>query len=101
MTDRLEQSKALASEARLKILSWLKDPGRHFPHQESGDPNDIGVCVTLITDKLKLSQPTVSKHLDLLMRAKFVRVERVGRWSYFSRDEKAIKQYRSWINDTL
>lgn len=101
MTDRLSQSKALANEHRLAILDWLKDPRKHFGHQESGDPGEIGVCVTLFVEKLEMSQPTVSRHLELLQRAGFLRVRRVGRWSYFSRDEDALAGYRRWLNDTL
>lgn len=101
MTDRIEQSKALASDVRMQILDWLKEPKRHFGHQESGDPAEIGVCVTLFAGKLDMSQPTVSRHLDLLRRAGFVRVRRIGRWSYFSRDEDGLLGYRSWLNDAL
>ena len=75
MVDRIEQSKALASETRMQILDWLKQPSCWFGHQETGDPDEIGVCVTLIADKLNMSQPTVSRHLELLRRAGFVEVE--------------------------
>lgn len=101
MTDLVEQSKALASATRLQILDWLKQPGRHFAHQETGDPDEIGVCVTLIADKLGMSQPTVSRHLELLRRAGFVTPHRVGRWSFFSRNEKGLKHYRRRLNEEL
>ena len=101
MTDRIEQSKALASETRMRILDWLKQPSRCFSHQETGDPDEIGVCVTLIADKLNMSQPTVSRHLDILRRAGFVEVERIGRWSFFSRNPKGIEAYGKWLNDNL
>ena len=101
MSDRIEQTKALASEARMKILEWLKTPQRHFKHQVSGDPAEIGVCVTLIADKLAISQPTASRHLELLRRAGFVKVRRIGRWSYFSRHEAGLSDYRSWLGDHL
>jgi len=48
-----------------------------------------------------MAQPTVSKHLDLLRRAGFVRAEKVGRWSYYRRDEAEIAEYKGWLNDTL
>ncbi len=101
MTDRVEQAKALASEARMAILDWLKDPRRHFNHQETGDPAEIGVCVTLIADKLKMSQPTVNRHLELLRRGEFVVVNRLGRWSFFSRNETGLSEYRDWLHDNL
>ncbi|MEP3114535.1 metalloregulator ArsR/SmtB family transcription factor [Nisaea sp.] len=101
MNDRLEQAKALASAARLSILDLLKEPYPHFAHQESGDPAEIGVCVTLLTAKLGLSQPTVSRHLELLKRAGFLSARNIGRWSYFTRNEDGIRDYKEWLHDTL
>lgn len=101
MRDRTEQAKALASGSRMAILQWLKEPRHHFSHQETGDPAEIGVCVTLIAEKLDMSQPTVSRHLELLRRAGFLEVQKLGRWSFFSRNEAALADYRNWLNDNL
>lgn len=101
MTNRLEQSKALASDVRLSILSWLAEPNVHFSHQVTGKPSDIGVCVTLLTEKLDMAQPTVSRHLELLRRAGFLTVNKVGRWSFFRRDEAVVADFKEWINDHL
>lgn len=64
-------------------------------------PSEHGVCVTYFSEKLELAQPTVSKHLDVLRRAGFVKVSKVGRWSYFSRNEEAIADYKQWIQNSL
>lgn len=101
MVDRLEQSKALSSEARLAILEWLRMPYDHFAHQETGDPRKIGVCVTLIAQKLRMAQPTVSRHLELLRRADFLTVKKIGRWSFFKRNETGIAAYKEWLNEHL
>ncbi len=101
MRDRTEQAKAVASGSRMAILQWLKEPRRHFAHQVTGDPVEIGVCVTLIAEKLDMSQPTVSRHLELLRRAGFVEVQKLGRWSFFSRNEAALADYRKWLHDNL
>ncbi len=101
MTDRLEQSKALASEARLSILKWLAEPDTYFSHQVTGKPSEIGVCVTLLTEKLEMAQPTVSRHLELLRRAGFINVNKIGRWSFFQRNEIAVLEFKGWINDYL
>ncbi len=85
----------------MAILQWLKEPRRHFAHQETGDPAEIGVCVTLIAEKLNMSQPTVSRHLELLRRADFLKVQKVGRWSFFSRKESALADYRRWLQENL
>jgi len=101
MVDRLEQSKALASDARLSILNWLASPNEYFAHQQTGDPEKIGVCVTLLTEKLQMSQPTVSRHLELLKRAGFLTARKIGRWSFFSRNNAGIADYKRWLNDSL
>ena len=101
MSDLLEQSKALASEHRLAILEWLSDPWSHFSQQVTGDPREIGVCVTLITEKLDMAQPTVSRHLEILRRAGFLTVKRIGRYAFFKRNEPEIAAYKEWINDCL
>ena len=101
MADRLEQSKTLASDVRLSILGWLAEPDTHFSHQVTGKPSEIGVCVTLITEKLEMAQPTVSRHLELLRRAGFLTVNKVGRWSFFQRNEAAVADFKAWINDSL
>lgn len=98
---REAQAKALASAARMQILQWLKTPGAHFSEQTTGNPDELGVCVTLITARLGMSQPTVSRHLELLKRAGFLTVQRIGKWSYYRRDEEALKEYRRWLGDAL
>ena len=101
MSHRLEQSKALANEHRIAILEWLADPWDHFSHQVTGDPREIGVCVTLLTEKLGMAQPTVSRHLELLRRADFLTVERIGKWAFFKRNEAGIAGYKDWLKENL
>lgn len=101
MTDRIEQAKALASEARMNLLDWLREPERQFSHQVTGPPEEIGVCVTLLAEKLGMSQPTTSRHLDLLRRAGFISANRIGKWSFYSRNEDRISEYGRWIHDRL
>jgi ArsR family transcriptional regulator len=99
--ERVEQTKALGSAARLAILEWLKCPGDHFAHQASDDPDEVGVCITLIADKLGVAQPTATRHVELLRRAGFLEARRIGRWTYVSRDEEGINEYRRWIANDL
>lgn len=101
MIDRLEQSKAVASAARLSILEWLTEPDLHFADQVTGKPSEIGVCVTLLTEKLGMAQPTASRHLELLRRAGFLNVNKIGRWSFFQRNEATVADYKEWISDYL
>lgn len=86
----LETLHALASDRRLLILEWLRDPEAHFPPQRDGDLVDDGVCVVFIADKLGVSQPTATAHLQTLKRAGLLTSKRVGQWTFYRRDEDSI-----------
>ncbi len=82
--------KALASERRLQILEWLKDPVGNFPPQEHGDPLEHGACNLFIVEKLGVSQPAGSRHLKVLVDAGLIIATRRKGWTYYRRDEAAI-----------
>lgn len=82
--------KALASERRLLILEWLKDPVAHFPEQEHGDPIKHGACNQFIVDKLGVSQPAGSRHLKVLVDAGLVVATPRKGWTYYRRDETTL-----------
>jgi DNA-binding transcriptional ArsR family regulator len=83
--------RALANDRRLLILEWLKEPQAHFPPQRDGDLVKDGVCGVLIAEKLGISQPTVSEHLKVLAAAGLVRAKRIKQWTFYRRDEAAIR----------
>jgi len=91
------QIRAMASEPRLRILKLLATPERHFGEQWSADPVEFGVCMTSIADALAVSQPTASRHLDMLRQAGFIKVRRYRKWAYCRRDEAAIAEYLDWL----
>lgn len=95
------QIKALASPQRIEILRLLADPAKHFSHQWSADPATDGVCISLIVEALGLSQPTVSRHLEVLKQAGFIEVKQLHRWSHCKRVDSAIRQYLAAIQDSL
>ena len=84
--------KALASERRLQILEWLKDPADHFPPQEHGDHRVHGACNLFIVDKLGVSQPAGSRHLKVLVDAGLIIATRRKGWTYYRRDEDRIAE---------
>ncbi len=84
-------SKALSHEKRLRILDWLKDPRAHFPKQVDGSRVKDGICSGFIAQKLKVSDATASTHLKLLKRAGLLTPKRIGKWTFYQRDNKAIK----------
>jgi DNA-binding transcriptional ArsR family regulator len=83
--------RALANERRVRILDWLKDPRAHFPKQADGDLVADGVCGLLIARKLKVSQPTASEHLRVLVQSGLVRPKRIKQWTFYRRDEARLK----------
>lgn len=82
--------RALDNERRLQILRWLKQPTRHFRPQVDGDLVEDGVCGLLIAEKLGVSQPTVSEHMRLLVRAGLVRPKRIKQWTFYRRDDERL-----------
>ena len=92
---------ALASERRLKILEWLRDPEANFPPQRDGDLVKDGVCVVFIADKLGVAQPTATSHLQTLARAGLVTSKRVGQWTFYKRNEAPIGALAKAIRDEL
>jgi DNA-binding transcriptional ArsR family regulator len=85
---------ALASDRRLQVLTWLKDPTKHFPPQVDGDLVEDGVCGCLIANKLGVSQPTASEHLKILCRAGLIRSKRIKKWTFYKRDEAKIDRLK-------
>jgi len=83
--------RALANERRVRILDWLKNPRAHFPKQVDGDLVADGVCGLLIARKLKVSQPTASEHLRVLVQSGLLRPKRIKQWTFYRRDEARLK----------
>ena len=89
--------RALANHRRLQILSWLRQPRRHFPPQIYGDLVIDGVCGVLIARKLRVSQPTASEHLKILAHAGLIRGKRIRQWTFYRRDEASIRRIKRLI----
>jgi len=89
--------RALASERRLQILEWLKDPARHFPRQLDGDLLEDGVCGVLIARKLRVSQATISEHMRILCQAGLTRPKRSKKWTFYKRDDARIERIKRAI----
>jgi DNA-binding transcriptional ArsR family regulator len=99
--DSAEVFRALASPRRLQILKWLRDPVAHFPPQRDGDLVTDGVCVIFIADKLGVAQPTATTHLQALARAGLVTSKRIGQWTFYKRDEAAIRAFTRQLRAEL
>ena len=90
--------RALANDKRLLILEWLKRPTRHFPPQRDGDLVKDGVCGLFIAQKLKITQPTASEHLNVLVSAGLIRPKRIRQWTFYKRDEAALRRLKTLIS---
>ncbi|WP_090067599.1 ArsR/SmtB family transcription factor [Cohaesibacter marisflavi] len=88
---------ALSSPVRLRILLWLLEPRAHFPEQQDGDLVDDGVCVGFITEKIGLTQPTVSAHMKKLAEAELVTSKRIGNWIFYRPQRKKLKILGNWL----
>jgi len=93
--------RALASEKRLQILEWLKDPRAHFPEQVDGDLVDDGVCGIFIAEKLGVSQPTASVHLKIMTGADLLTAKKIKQWTFYKRNEKGIRAVKATLAKSL
>jgi len=89
--------RALANKHRLGILFWLQSRSAHFPPQIAGDLVRDGVCGCLIAEKLRVSHPTASEHLKILSQAGLIRGKRIKQWTFYKRDENAIRKIKKTV----
>lgn len=100
-TANLRVLKALASETRLTILVWLKDPVAHFPPQVDGDLIQDGVCADFIREKLGITAATASRHLTLLTEAGLLHATRKKGWTFYRRNEQALQNCVQQLQSSL
>ncbi|OMD52526.1 metalloregulator ArsR/SmtB family transcription factor [Paenibacillus sp. FSL L8-0436] len=93
--------KALSNESRIQILQWLKEPNLHFTPHEGIDMTETGVCVSQITDKLNMTQSTASQYLSILQRAGLITTKRIGKFTYYQRDEEAILNMAEYMKQEM
>lgn len=78
--------KAISDPARLLVLNFIA-------LQASGE-----ACVCHLTEPLGLSQPTVSHHLALLLRAGLLEREQRGTWAYYRIVPQRLEALRSALS---
>jgi arsenate reductase len=77
---------AINDETRLKILNFINQTGE--------------VCVCDIENAFGMIQSRVSRHLKILKEGGFLRVERRGRWAYYS-IRSPLDAFRTSILDEI
>ncbi|MDR5781302.1 helix-turn-helix domain-containing protein [Caballeronia sp. LZ065] len=99
---RLQKAlQALSNRHRLTILTWLSEPTKHFPPQRDGDLVRDGVCVGFITEKIGLSQPTVTTHMQALAKADLVTSKKIKNWVYYKPNRLMIDRLLEELDRTL
>lgn len=96
--------KVLSNEYRLQMLSWIKEPHKHFVGANFSDEAiDVegGVCVQAITTKSGLTQSVVSGYLSSLHRADLLTSYRKGKWTYYRYNAQTIELFIGQLNQTL
>jgi ArsR family transcriptional regulator len=82
----LARYRALADETRMRVLLRLV----------GGE-----VCVCELAEELDVTQPLLSFHLRTLREAGLVRVERRGRWNFYSLDARGVEAAVSFLSDVV
>lgn len=101
MKNIVEILKVLSNESRLQILLWLKNPKKYFSHCTDVDMIEIGVCVGEIQRLLGFTQSTTSQYLSILQKSDLVIATRIGKWTYYKRNEETIKKLGEFIGKEL
>lgn len=99
--ENVEIFKALSNEHRLQILFWLKNPTAYFVHESGVDMIEVGVCVGEIQRLLGLTQSTTSHYLNILQKADLLIATRIGKWTYYRRNEETLKRLRDFVDQEL
>ncbi|MBP1992241.1 ArsR family transcriptional regulator [Paenibacillus eucommiae] len=85
-------------------MLWLKNPDEFFDEQsylQQGLNFRIGVCVGDIQTKAGLTQSVISSYLSTMQKAGLLESERIGKWTYYRRNEKTIQEFSEYIQKTL
>ncbi|MCR8854912.1 ArsR/SmtB family transcription factor [Lysinibacillus fusiformis] len=96
--------KALSNDTRQQILLWLKNPENFFeeePYLQQGISFQVGVCVGEIQEKTGLAQSVISNYLLTMKKAGLLESERIGRWTYYRRNEKTIQEFAEYVQKEL
>lgn len=91
---------ALANEHRQRILKSLREPELHYVPNE-GMELAAGVCVSQVSSFLGITQSTASHYLAVLRDAGLLTSERLGKFTYYRRDETALQALAEAIRADL
>jgi|SRR5580700_9058872 DNA-binding transcriptional ArsR family regulator len=82
---------AIADPTRRRILQVLRERGSETKSAAEKPAHGPCLCGGEIEERIRLSQPTVSHHMAILMKAGLVEATKEGQWRWYRRNEKAIR----------
>ena len=86
---------AVADPTRRKILQALKTRGA------CSIGKDVGLCASDIEARVHLSQPTISHHMSILMKAGLVEGKKLGQWMWYRRNEPTLRDFAKILRESL
>ena len=86
---------AIADPTRRKILQALKTRGA------CSIGKDVGLCASDIEARVHLSQPTISHHMSILIKAGLVEGKKLGQWMWYRRNEPALRDFARTLRENL
>jgi len=87
---------AIADPTRRRILQSLKPKAGRADNREQG-----GLCASDIEARIRLSQPTISHHMAILVKAGLVETTKQSQWRWYQRNETAIRAFARRLRETL
>jgi len=76
---------AIADPTRRKILQALKTRG----------------ACSIVEARVHLSQPTISHHMSILIKAGLVEGKKLGQWRWYRRNEPALRDFAKTLRKSL
>nr|UKS68170.1 winged helix-turn-helix transcriptional regulator [Lactococcus garvieae] len=99
--ENVEILKTLSNEYRLSILKLLKEPKKHFCNPSRVDEEEVGVCVREFQNVLDLSQSTISHYLSMLEKDQLLTATRIGKCTYYKRNDDTLLELKKFISEEL
>ena len=86
MTDIARMFKALGDDNRLFIFRMISDEE---------------ICACKILEQLHISQPTLSRHMKVLVDSGLVKARKDAQWMRYSLNEEAVRELESFLKSVM
>ena len=78
--------KALSDQNRLRIVELLRD----------GE-----LCACRLLEEMNFTQPTLSHHMGILIKAGIVNGRKDGKWVYYSMNKETLEKVTDYLHSIL